>query len=150
MEDLKQLYAKIMASDELKKQYLAAAQNGTVEEFAKSLGYDVTVEQIEEFLKTQIELPQGEIVDDELDSVAGGNCYYSGRPVVTPVHSCDYWVCGNCGNSTIKNVHGIISRMTGLYEKCSKCGDTAICMNCRHCHYESGLLKCYSPDRYKN
>ena len=146
---LQELYSEIMASDELKKEYFAAANNGKTTEFLSSHGCDATEAQLGEFLKNPANLPQGEIADDELDAVAGGTCYYGGKKVVTPVSSCDDWVCGECGTSTTMTVHSMLASMSGLKEECSQCHCKAICMNCRHCHYESGMTLCYCPNQNK-
>jgi hypothetical protein len=142
-----ELYGEVMASDTLKKEYLAAANDGKINKFLSSHGCDATGEQLDEFLKSPANLPQGEITDDELDSVAGGTCYKQGRPVVTVMNSCKYWTCEKCGG-TETQYHAQVGGMS--VHACKNCGYKAYCMNCRYCHYEDALWQCYNPNRKNN
>ena len=146
---LEELYKKVMSSGELKKEYFEAAKEGRIAEFLGEHDCGATLEELQDFLTSPKVLPQGEIADDELDAVAGGTCYYGGKKVVTPVSSCDDWVCGECGTSTTMTVHSMLASMSGLKEECSQCHCKAICMNCRYCHYEKGMTLCYCPNQNK-
>ncbi len=69
---LQELYDKVMASEELKKSFAEAAQDkGKLEAWLKANGSNATVAEVGEFLKAQ--QTSGEVSDDELESVAGGN-----------------------------------------------------------------------------
>ena len=68
---LQELYTKVMASDELKKSFVEAAQDkDTLTAWLKEQGSDATVEQVGEFLKEKKE--SGEVNDSELENVAAG------------------------------------------------------------------------------
>ena len=147
---LEELYKKVMSSDELKKEYFAAANEGRLAEFLGAHDCRATLEELQKFLSSPEALPQGEISDDELDAVAGGTCYKGGRPVVTIMNRCDYWTCESCGGTTtdvniIKNYNN-----TQAYDQCSNCGKKAYCTNCKYCRYESALWLCYNPNRLNN
>lgn len=68
---IEKLYATIMGSDELKASLVAAAKEGRLAEFLKSQGCEATEAEVLEFIKSK-QNAEGEIADDELDSVAGG------------------------------------------------------------------------------
>jgi hypothetical protein len=147
---LQQLYGEVMASEALKKEYLAAANDGKTNEFLSSHDCDATAEQLDEFLKNPANLPQGEITDDELDSVAGGTCYKQGRPVVTILNSCDYWTCDECGGTETEKIYSTGYHASASAYVCVKCRTKAYCMNCQYCHYEDALWQCYNPKRKNN
>ena len=136
---LQRLYGEVMASDALKKEYFAAANEGKLDEFLSSHGCDATGEQLGEFLSNSKNLPQGEIADDELDSVAGGTCYHDGRPVVTVLNSCLLWTCGNC--------HRFTTDRNFMMNACPECNTDTFCCNCEYCRYENALWVCYHPER---
>lgn len=69
MKTLQELYSEIIASDELKAAFAEAAKDGKAAEFLKAHGCEATAEELAAFLKTR---SNGEISDEELDSVAGG------------------------------------------------------------------------------
>ena len=71
MKSLQELYDEIMASDELKKQFVALKPE-QVEEFVKSQGCDATMDDITAFLKAK-KNEDKELTLDELDNVAGGH-----------------------------------------------------------------------------
>ena len=150
MKTLKELYGEVMASDALKKEYFAAANDGKIDEFLSSHGCDATGEQLGEFMKDPANLPQGELGDDELDSVAGGTCYKEGRPVVTIMNDCEYWACERCGGTATGETpirgHG----KNKTYNACLNCGMSVYCINCKYCRYESALWQCYNPKRHNN
>ena len=150
MKTLKELYGEIMASYELKKEYFAAANDGKTAEFLKSHGCGATLDELNAFLSNPKELPQGEVCDDELDSVAGGTCYKDGRPVVTVLNGCDYWTCDNCGIAPTVHYSRNTSYGQECYDKCTLCGALAVCAGCRYCHYEDALWQCYNPKRKNN
>ncbi len=81
---LQELHDKVMASDELKKSFAEAAQDKEkLEAWLKANGSDAAVEQLGEFLKSK--QTSGELSDDELESVAGGD--RSGEKTIFSVFS---------------------------------------------------------------
>ncbi len=71
MKTLKEIYDGILASDELKREYLEAAGNGGTMEFLREHGCEATEEELKAFLEGERD---GELSDGELDNVAGGAC----------------------------------------------------------------------------
>ncbi len=65
------LYKKIIASDELKAAFAEAVKAQKLDEFLKSQGCEATGAEIMDFLKS-LRKGEGELADDELNSVAGG------------------------------------------------------------------------------
>ena len=71
MKTLEALYQEILASEELKKSFAEAMEKKQMEEFLKANGCEAGMEEVDAFLKEKQER-QGEVADEELDSVAGG------------------------------------------------------------------------------
>ena len=65
------LYKEIIASDELKSAFVEAVKAQKLDEFLKSQGCDAAGAEIMDFLKA-LQKAEGELADDELNSVAGG------------------------------------------------------------------------------
>lgn len=65
------LYKKIIVSDELKAAFAEAVKAQKLDEFLKSQGCDAAGAEIMDFLKS-LQKAEGELADDELNSVAGG------------------------------------------------------------------------------
>lgn len=65
------LYKRIIASDELKSAFAEAVKAQKLDEFLKSQGCDAAGAEIMDFLKS-LRKGEGELADDELNSVAGG------------------------------------------------------------------------------
>lgn len=82
MDKMKQLYEKVAADSALQakfSQIMNEAEKAGQEEteaklaaFAKEAGYDVSIDEMQEFFTTMVEKGSGELSDAELDSVAGG------------------------------------------------------------------------------
>ena len=69
---MKELYKKVMASQELKTSFLEAAKSDmTLADWLKEQGCGNTPEEVRAFLAEQ-NSKKGEIDDDELEAVAGG------------------------------------------------------------------------------
>ena len=67
------VYEEVIASAELREEYLAAEQQGedAIVAFAAAHGCEATAEEILEFLKAKL-AEEGELSLDDLDQVAGG------------------------------------------------------------------------------
>ena len=82
MSQMRELYEKVAASEELKAQFsaiLQAAKEAGEEEIAKKLvqfsknqGLDITIAEFQEFFKNLVEENHGELSEAEMDMVAGG------------------------------------------------------------------------------
>ena len=73
MKTVDELYYEVVANEELKAAFAAAAKENKLAEFLKAQGCDATAEEAEEFLEAR-QSAEGELSDDELDAVAGGDC----------------------------------------------------------------------------
>ncbi|MBP5166453.1 MAG: hypothetical protein ILP09_04265 [Oscillospiraceae bacterium] len=82
MKTLQELYSEIIASDELKAAFAEAAKDGKAAEFLKAHGCEATAEELAAFLKSR---SNGEISDEELDSVAGGCSETTGKEAAMSV-----------------------------------------------------------------
>ncbi len=93
---------------------------------AKENGIELTAEEAKSYF-AKLNAKEGELADDELDSVAGGRkcgtIYCDGRPVITPLNSCEYYVYKNVGE-----------------------GDGYCCT----CEYNEAGVICSCPRRYEN
>ena len=74
MKTLQELYKEVIASEELKNEFMEAAGDEKegqkkVEEFVKKHGCDATFEDVKAFLE---EKSEGELEEEELEAVAGG------------------------------------------------------------------------------
>ena len=146
MKTLKELYGEVMASGSLKKEYFAAASDGKIDEFLSSHGCDATEKELNDLLSNPKELPQGELCDDELDSVAGGTCYHDEHPVVTIYNTCDYWLCDSCHMNRVEPE----SYSTGCVGTCPICRTSAYCDSCMFHGFSDCLMLCYHPFRLNN
>ena len=70
MKTIEELYNEVMASEEMKKEFLALKPE-EVEGFAEKYGCKATFDEIKAFL-TEKSTASGELSDDELEQVAGG------------------------------------------------------------------------------
>ena len=78
MKTMEALYQEILANEELQKSFAEAVQEGSEEDFLKANGCETAKEKPEAFLQEE---QQGELADEELDSVAGG-CGPSPEPII--------------------------------------------------------------------
>jgi len=75
MKTVQELYNEIMANDELKKAFAAAAQSEeAIVAFAKEHGVDTTLDEIKAFLKEQTQDDNRELAPEEMENAAGGTC----------------------------------------------------------------------------
>lgn len=65
------LYKRIIASDELKSAFVEAVKAQKLGDFLKAQGCDATEAEVIDFIKS-LRKGEGELADDELNSVAGG------------------------------------------------------------------------------
>lgn len=82
MEKMKQLYEKVAADSTLQEKFSkimseaeTAGETATGEKltaFAKEAGFDVTIEEVQDFFSKLSESEKGELSESELDMVAGG------------------------------------------------------------------------------
>ena len=72
MKTLEELYKEVMASEELKKEFLTLKPE-EVEGFAKKNGCEATLDEIKAFLEEKAK-SEGELSGEELDQIAGGKC----------------------------------------------------------------------------
>ena len=73
MKTIQELYNEIMASEELKGQFIEAAKAGKQEEFLKAHGCEATLEEVKAFLEAK-QTEDAPLSLDELDNAAGGAC----------------------------------------------------------------------------
>ena len=65
------LYKEILASDELKSAFVEAVKAQKLDDFLKTQGCEAAEAEVVDFLKS-LQKAEGELADDELNSVAGG------------------------------------------------------------------------------
>ena len=73
MKTIQELYNEIMASKELKAQFIDAAKAGKQEEFLKAHGCEATLEEVKAFLEAN-QKEDAPLSFDELENAAGGTC----------------------------------------------------------------------------
>ena len=73
MKTIQELYNEIMASKELKAQFIDAAKAGKQEEFLKEHGCEATLEDVKAFLEAN-QKEDAPLSVDELENAAGGTC----------------------------------------------------------------------------
>lgn len=81
MEKMQELFEKVSKDVTLQKKFAAIIKDADSEEeatkkelvnFAKDIGYDITIEEMQNYFKELSEDKKGELSDAELDMVAGG------------------------------------------------------------------------------
>ena len=73
MKTIQELYTEIMASKELKAQFIEAAKAGKQEEFLKAHGCEATLEEVKAFLEVK-QNEDAPLSLDQLENAAGGEC----------------------------------------------------------------------------
>ena len=73
MKTIRELYSEIMASQELKAQFIEAAKAGKQEAFLKAHGCEATLKEVQAFLEAK-QNEDAPLSFDELDNAAGGGC----------------------------------------------------------------------------
>ena len=73
MKTIQELYTEIMASKELKAQFIEAAKAGKQEEFLKAHGCEATMEEVKAFLEAKAK-EDAPLSVNELENAAGGEC----------------------------------------------------------------------------
>ena len=149
VKTIDELYAEVMADEDLRKEFLEASEAEKIAEFLKAHGCEATIEEFDEFMKNAGG-KSGELDDDELDNVAAGKkcgtVYKNKHPVVTVMNSCNRFICKGC----LKNRDEVIkSAATEAYApKCHRHG--CVCGSCKYCEYKGGLWLCLNEDRINN
>ncbi len=69
MKSLDALYEEIQGSDELKKEFVTAYKEGSIEDFLKKNDCDASAEDVKDYLDG---LKESAVSDDDLDKVSGG------------------------------------------------------------------------------
>ena len=87
----------------------------------------------------------GELSDEELDNVAGGDCHAKdGRLVVTAGYTCEDFTCRICGSHR-RDYH---SHVTNLESRSATIVQPT-CNGCKYMTIERGLYLCNHPDHRK-
>ena len=73
MKTIQELYSEIMASQELKAQFIEAAKAGKQEAFLKEHGCEATLEEVKAFLEAKAR-EDAPLSVNELENAAGGEC----------------------------------------------------------------------------
>ena len=73
MKTIQELYTEVMENQELKAQFIEAANAGKQEEFLKAHGCEATMEEVQAFLEAK-QNEDAPLSLDELDNAAGGTC----------------------------------------------------------------------------
>ena len=81
MKTIQELYDEIMASQELKAQFIEAAKAGKQEEFLKAHGCEATLEEVRAFLEAK-QSEDTPLSFDDLENAAGG-CDTTGETIAS-------------------------------------------------------------------
>ena len=73
MKTIQELYNEVMSSQELKAQFIEAANAGKPEEFLKANGCEATLQEVQAFLEAKAK-EDAPLSFDEMENAAGGNC----------------------------------------------------------------------------
>ena len=87
----------------------------------------------------------GELADDELTNVAGGQCKNGDKYVVIATTSCEQWKCPDCGGKLYDSIF-----ITCLHDCTDGKTKPAYCTTCAYCTYEKGLWLCSNTDFWEN
>ncbi len=97
MSKMNELYEKVAGDNKLQVKFSeimkdadTAGEEATKEKliaFAKEAGYDVTLDEMQEFFKGLAEAKDGELSDAELDQVAGGKVSPSANATIASIVS---------------------------------------------------------------
>ncbi|MBR2987782.1 MAG: hypothetical protein IKC63_07155 [Clostridia bacterium] len=87
----------------------------------------------------------GELADDELTNVAGGQCKNGDKYVVIATTSCEQWKCPDCGGKLYDSIF-----VTCLHDCTDGKTKPAYCTTCAYCTYEKGLWLCSNTDFWEN
>lgn len=116
------------------KELILKAKAAKTPEELLDLAKENNAEMTPESAKAYFELlhpKKGEVDDEELDNVSGGGCYgLNHKLIVTSLHSCDKFVCAQCGRDH-KNGN-----------KDENCRRSAYCPNCYYGDSVGAILYC--------
>ena len=124
---------------ELKEKAKAAKSPEEIQVLAKENGMeDFSVDSAKAYYEQFHK--EGELLDEELDNVAGGACHTDdGRMVTTIANFCeDGHRCKKCGRNFIHEGHA------------PDCFEGPNCKDCKHMSYEKGLWLCNYEGNRKN
>lgn len=104
MKTIEELYKEVLASEELKKEFLTLKPD-TVEDFLKAHGCDATLDELKAFFEAKKEA--NELAEEELSQVAGGKSADGDEAVMSIVGvglGCAYYailslIGGDCGTA---------------------------------------------------
>lgn len=98
MKSLNTMYEEIRNNDELKKAFVTAVKNSTVEDFLKAQGCETSIEDLNEFLTDKAEEIRPLSMED-LSAVAGGIKY------TEQTYECSFDGCtgGSCSCTCIRD-----------------------------------------------
>ena len=71
MKSMETLHQEILENEELKTAFITALKENTIEDFLKSNGCEGTTADVMIFMNSKKE---GELSDDDMEKVAGGDC----------------------------------------------------------------------------
>ena len=71
MRSMENLYQEIQENEKLKKAFITALKENTIEDFLKANGCEGTTADVMKFMNSKKE---GELSDDDMEKVAGGDC----------------------------------------------------------------------------
>ena len=110
---------------------------------AKENGIEMTEESAEAYYDKMHQT--GELADEELDNVSGGQCKNGDKYVVIATMTCEQWKCPDCGGHLYDSIF-----VSHLHD--CKNGKTkpAYCTNCVYCTYERGLWLCSNTEFWDN
>ena len=89
MKTIEELYNEVMASEEMKKEFLALKPE-EVESFAEKYGCKATLEEIKAFFAEK-STSSGELSDDEIEQIAGGKSTEEERVLLLSIYTIGYY-----------------------------------------------------------
>lgn len=93
MKTIEALYQEVLVDNEMKKAFVKATQEDSLEAFLKENGCDATADEVQAFLAEETR-KEGELADAELGAVSGG-CGSKHIVYHSEDHICDqYEACG--------------------------------------------------------
>ena len=129
-----EIIMKELYTQELIEKIKAAASAEEIILRAKENGLELTSEEAESYF-AKLQPQSREILDEELENVAGGRGRYydrEGKLIIGPFDCCNYWVCDYCNMPW--DAHTPVSGTT-LFRNCPGSSTQGNNKNCIHCPY---------------